>query len=178
MMEGTKVQARERERDKSGDAMEVFWFRHDGARHERAQTGKVVIKPSDREWGEGRNGRHLPYLLFDHYDTAVQDWGVWIHNIRTQSGVHTHQGGIALFVLEGKGATVMDGERYEWEKGDVILLPMKVGGIEHQHFNFTSDGSTMWLGFVHNSVWNSVASEQVQLQDRKEWIESRLDAAG
>jgi hypothetical protein len=30
---------------------------------------------------------------------------------------------------------MIDGIRYDWEKGDVILIPLKPQGSEHQHFN-------------------------------------------
>src|ERR1700719_2851203 len=68
-------------------------------------------------------------------DTPLQHWRVFIHDIRTRSGKHRHQGGLVIYVLEGRGYSVVDGERKDWEKGDLVLLPMKPGGVVHQHFN-------------------------------------------
>jgi gentisate 1,2-dioxygenase len=43
-----------------------------------------------------------------------------------------HQGGLVIYVLEGEGAegrgyTILDDERYEWEAGDVMTLPLRQG---------------------------------------------------
>ena len=46
---------------------------------------------------------------------------------RPRSGKHRHQGGLVIYVLEGKGYSIVDGERKDWEKGDLVLLPMKPG---------------------------------------------------
>src|SRR2546428_6458950 len=96
------------------------------AREQRAKTGKVVIKASDRQWVSDRmSARILFYLDHCYEDSAVEDWRVFIHHIKGKSGKHRHQGGLALFVLDGKGATSFDAEIVEWERGDLILLPVK-----------------------------------------------------
>ena len=41
-----------------------------------------------------------------------------------------------VLVLEGKGYDIHDGERWNWEQGDLICIP---GMTEHQHFNSGSD---------------------------------------
>jgi gentisate 1,2-dioxygenase len=62
---------------------------------------------------------------------------VWVQEIPagSRSGKQKHQGGRVHYVLEGKGYTVVDGVRHEWEKGDVVLLPIKPDGVVFQHFN-------------------------------------------
>src|SRR5690242_9499378 len=67
--------------------------------------------------------------------SALNQWLVFQHDIHTHSGKHRHQGGLAIFVLEGEGYTEVDGVRIDWEAGDLILLPIKPDGCEHQHFN-------------------------------------------
>ncbi len=62
-------------------------------------------------------------------DTAATDWTCFIHDVKRQSGKHRHQGGIQLFVLEGEGYTVVDGEKVNWEKWDLIVLPVKPTGL-------------------------------------------------
>ena len=53
----------------------------------------------------------------------------------SRSGRLRHQGGIAHLVVEGSGFTDLDGQRYDWERLDVIGLPARPGGITFQHFN-------------------------------------------
>jgi len=140
------------------------------ARRERALTGKVVIKPSDRRWVADRMGAGALFYLDHCYDdSAVEDWRVFTHDIQTQSGKHVHQGGLVLFVLDGKGVTTYDGVRHEWEKGDLILLPIKPNGVEHQHFNL--EGRAKWIAFWYRPVMDALATEWRLTEDRKGWRE-------
>ena len=41
-----------------------------------------------------------------------------------------------LYVLEGEGYDIHDGERYEWSAGDLVLV---TPGCVHQHFNALED---------------------------------------
>lgn len=52
-----------------------------------------------------------------------------------RSGRIRYQGGMAIYVVEGKGRTVIDGEVYEWKKDSLIQLPLRPDGIVYQHFN-------------------------------------------
>ena len=133
--------------------------------NERQQQGPVVIKPSDRQWEVSRQGRILWYLHPEMYkDTPLQDWFVFVHDIRTHSGKHRHQGGLALFVLEGEGYSTVTGERVDWAAGDLILLPLLPEEVEHQHFNRNPGKPCRWLAFIHMGVFEGVATELTQTE--------------
>lgn len=53
-----------------------------------------------------------------------------------KSQKHYHQNEAFMYVLEGKGYEIHDGERYEWEAGDLVLIH---GGCVHQHFSADPD---------------------------------------
>ncbi|MEA2657442.1 MAG: hypothetical protein QOF64_20, partial [Candidatus Binatota bacterium] len=53
----------------------------------------------------------------------------------SRSGKQLHQGGRFHYVLEGKGSTVIDGVRHDWEENEIILLPLSSHGVVHQHYN-------------------------------------------
>ncbi|MFQ5826378.1 MAG: cupin domain-containing protein, partial [Dehalococcoidia bacterium] len=95
------------------------------------EVGKVVIKGNDMPWEQNRQGLIKHYMHPKNWDElGVPSWLVFIHEIRKNSGRHRHQGGLGIFVLEGRGYTVVDGVRYDWEAGDLIILPMKPNGCE------------------------------------------------
>jgi len=52
---------------------------------------------------------------------------------------------------------LVDGEKVEWKKGDLILLPIKPGGVEHQHFNRTQDRPARWLALIYGPFQDSLA---------------------
>lgn len=49
---------------------------------------------------------------------------------------HRHGGEAVLYVADGKGYSVVDGERYDWETGDAVLVGKWAW---HQHFNVDPD---------------------------------------
>ena len=91
---------------------------------ERNMSGRVVCRLEDCQQDLTRQGRLRTYLGFTVKDTPLQDWVVFTHEIRTASGKHRHQGGLIIYVIEGKGYSVVDGERVDWAKGDLVLLPL------------------------------------------------------
>lgn len=128
-------------------------------------AGQILINPADRKWEETRQSRLLYYLHpWQFKETAMQDWSVFINDVRQHTGKHRHQGGLVIYVLEGKGHSVVEGERVDWEAGDVLLLPIRPGGVEHQHFNADQGAPCKWMAFIYLPYWDWCASEIVQLE--------------
>ena len=139
--------------------------------HEKQKSGKIVVRAEDREWELSRQGFVRWYLVPIRYkDNVLQDWYVFMLNIKKHSGRHRHQGGLVIFIVEGKGGTEIDGEFIEWEAGDLVLLPVKPGGIEHKHFNSDPNKACRWIAFVYFPLWDSVASEFTQLELSQEFV--------
>ena len=73
-------------------------------RVERNAGGPIVIHKDDREVELSRQGRIRYYLNHQiHKDTPLQQWLVFSHELRTTSGKHKHQGGLVIYVIEGRG---------------------------------------------------------------------------
>ena len=133
---------------------------------ERNLTGPVVIRREDRQLFQARQGKLLYYLCpNNHKETPLQHWRVFIQEIHTHSGKHRHAGGLLIYVLEGKGYTVVDGERHDWEKGDLVLLPLKVNGVEHQHFNLDPDKPSIWIAIINMPIHEYLASDMEQIEN-------------
>ncbi|MBI2849014.1 MAG: cupin domain-containing protein [Chloroflexi bacterium] len=140
---------------------------------ERAVKGRVVVRGREAPWRLVRQGIVKHYLHPGIKDTAIRGWTMFIHEIRTHSGRHRHQGSLALFVLEGEGYTVVDGVRHDWEKGDLILLPIKPGGCEHQHFNAYSSGASRWLALRFDPFFDALGNYQEQIEVSPDWKKSQ-----
>ncbi len=120
---------------------------------DRAFQGRIVVRGSEQPWEQSRMGRLRFYVnRADDTGSALHQWLVFQHDIRSHSGKHRHQGGLAIFVLEGEGYTEVDGVRIDWEAGDLILLPIKPGGVEHQHFNRYTDKPCKWIAFIYMAL--------------------------
>ena len=110
------------------------------------KNGKRVVKFTELVWEQNKQAIIKRYSdPLRQQDVAAPFWLAFIHHIKKHSGKHTHQGGLPIYVLEGKGYSVVDGVRYNWKKGDLLLLPIKPGGVEHQHFNENPDEPARWI---------------------------------
>lgn len=124
-------------------------------RKDKALKGRKVIKGKEIPFNMSRMAIHRNYAKEWIEDLCNDNWNIFVQDIRTHSGKHVHQGGLVLFVLKGKGYTVVDGHRFDWEEGDLICLPVKKGGVEHQHFNLTEEPSR-WCAFIFSPQWNLI----------------------
>lgn len=130
-------------------------------RHMR--EGNVIVKGEGISWEQNPMSLIKPYLHPANWDeTGVPGWIVFRHYIRNHSGKHRHQGGLGIFVLEGRGYTVVDGVRYDWQKDDLIVLPIVPGGCEHQHFNAEPGMPAEWLAFIYMPFFDALGNERVQ----------------
>jgi quercetin dioxygenase-like cupin family protein len=156
---------REREREPPSQSPYEIAVQYDKTRGERNMTGRVVLRIEDAKQEQTRQGLLRAYLdPFVIPDTPLQHWAVFTHEIRTKSGKHRHQGGLVIYVIEGTGYSVVNGERVDWEKGDLVLLPMERGGIDHQHFNNDPEHPATWIAFIHFPLRDYVASEMTQTE--------------
>lgn len=124
-------------------------------RKEMALKGRKVLKAKEIPFTMSRNGIRRVYSREWVEGLTNNNWNIFVHDIRTHSGKHVHQGGLTLFVLKGEGYTVVDGRRFDWREGDLICLPVKKDGVEHQHFNLMETPSR-WCAFIYYPYGNMI----------------------
>ncbi len=168
-----KVRTRAREAEPEENLYDQSFRMINEEMRKRAQ-GQVIIKGKDRPFQQTRQAM-LKYLLHpnDWDKVAVPDWKVFINHIKVHSGRHIHQGGLVLYVLEGKGYTVVDGVKFPWKKNDLILLPIKPGGVEHQHFNEDPDEPAEWMAFSFTPMMEAIAHSMEQKEEHPDWIKGK-----
>ena len=163
MAESERTRSRERERP-TQSAYEVA-VTYDKERTERQTVGRVVLRLEDCPQEQTRQGLLRPYLdPFLIPDTPLQHWAVFTHELHTKSGKHRHQGGLVIYVIDGEGYSIVDGERFDWKSGDLLLLPIRPGGVEHQHYNLKADRPCRWIAFCHMPTMDNLAMEMTQIE--------------
>lgn len=164
---------RERERAPIPEDPYEISYRYRKEYAERQRTGPVVVRKADREVFLSRQGR-LNLILdpLTHPETPLHQWRVFTHEIRTKSGKHRHQGGLVIYVLSGVGYSIVEGRRIDWKKGDLVILPMKPGGVEHQHFNLDASPS-VWAAFLPLALSEHYAQTLEQVEESPEYAAAR-----
>ncbi len=129
---------------------------------ERLENGVVVVKGKDRPFDLHRQANSKRYLSPHEPElsnTVLRQWEVFKAEIPPggHNACHRHQGGLIIFILEGRGYSVFDTDedrkagkftRYDWKAGDVVLLPVVPGGVWHQHFNTDPENYVYYLPFA------------------------------
>jgi len=168
-MEREKIREREPEQQDRGEDYEKTLNLYAQER-DRAQTGKIVIRARDIPWRQNRQALVKTFLSSHGIsDTAATNWICFIHDIKVHSGKHRHQGGIQLFILEGEGSTTVDGDKFDWEKWDLVILPVKPRGCEHQHFNKTPGKTAKWMAFQYDPFNKPLGNMFEQVENAPDW---------
>jgi quercetin dioxygenase-like cupin family protein len=157
---------RERERPPLQDNPYEGVMRERAELLERNKTGQIVVRKAERPLFQSRQGKLRYYLEpLTIKNTPLHMWRVFTHEIHSKSGKHRHQGGLVIYVLEGKGYSIVEGERIDWEKGDLVLLPLNPSEVEHQHFNSDPDKPSVWCAFIHLPIQQYLASDLQQTEN-------------
>ena len=163
---------RERERPPLQDNPYERTLKYRAEQAERNRSGPIVIKRAERQVFQARQGKLRFFLDPGFYkDVPLLHWRVFTHEIKTKSGRHRHQGGLVIYVLEGKGYSVVEGARMDWEKGDLVLLPLNPNEVEHQHFNLDPEKPSVWAAFIHIPIQEHLASDLQQTENSPEFKE-------
>ena len=95
-----------------------------------------VAREAESPWEWTRQGK-LKWLVDPSTETATNHAWIYFQEIPpgSRSGQHRHLSEELILVLEGRGYDIHDGERWDWEQGDLICVPTMTA---HQHFNLGS----------------------------------------
>ncbi len=105
-----------------------FW---DDEQAERA-AARTCLQEEDQEWVRTKQDFKAS-LLCGRENGFITAGAVMLAVIPPSwnTGKHSH-GEEAIYIVQGKGCTVMDGHRYDWDAGSCLFMPY---GSAHQHFN-------------------------------------------
>jgi quercetin dioxygenase-like cupin family protein len=133
--------------------------------YERTHHAPTLIRGSDVPYIVSRMGASNFYLIPHMEDTPLMQWVVFVRYMKDHpNGRHRHQGGIALFGIDGRGYSIVNGRRYDWGRGDVVFLPLVPGGLDHQHFPAVPGEAATFMGIIYEPLIVAVGAEMTQLE--------------
>ena len=123
----------------------------DRQRAER-KGGMQVLKRRDLPLEANRQGLMRWYMHPEIKDTVLSTYLCFEQEIPpgSRSGRLKFQGGQVIYVIAGRGYTLLDGVKHPWEAGAVINLPLRRGGIVVQHFNDDPEQPARFLAVEPN----------------------------
>ncbi|HXQ53033.1 MAG TPA: hypothetical protein VN802_18220 [Stellaceae bacterium] len=101
------------------------------------RNGAWIIKGKDLPWERNDQGRMQWYLHPAIEGTAIRSMMFFRQEIapRSRSGVQKSPGGSIIYIVKGRGYTLLDDVRHDWEAEDVVNIPIRADGVMVQHVN-------------------------------------------
>ena len=108
---------------------------------EQRKDGVQVVKGAKLPLELNRQGLMRWYMHPEITDTVLSTFMFYQQEIPpgSRSGLLKFQGNAVMYVLEGRGYTLLDGVRHEWRTHDVLNFPIKKSGIVIQHVNLDAE---------------------------------------
>jgi gentisate 1,2-dioxygenase len=99
----------------------------------KIKTSRKVLKAEEQKNEENRNITATYLISRDNgfYNTIIETF-IGIIRPGEKSGMHRHMNEACIYILEGKGHSIIEDQRYDWKKGDAMHIPFFAW---HQHFN-------------------------------------------
>ncbi len=172
-MARTKGSGKRKTQGQQGDLLEALLKIRDDWRSRLGRTKNLVKgKALQSQWT--RQGRIYWYLHPQIQDYSVRNLLIFLQEIPpgSRSGKQKHPGGLCHYILEGKGYTVVDDQKHDWEAGDVVVLPVKPNGITYQHFNGSPTDAVRFVAGMPNwfgALGVDLGSAWEQLEDAPEY---------
>jgi gentisate 1,2-dioxygenase len=101
------------------------------------EKGNIIVRGRDLPLERNRQGLQHWYMHPDMEENCLQSLLVYVQELPPggRSGKQKMQGGHIGVVWEGRGYTLVDGVRHDWEKHDVLNFPVRTAGMVIQHVN-------------------------------------------
>ena len=103
--------------------------------------GQIIVRGRDLPFEKNRQGMQKWYMHPDMEENCLNSLLVFVQEIPPggRTGKQKSQGGQIGVVWEGKGYTLVDGVRHDWETHDVFSFPVRTAGITVQHVNLDAE---------------------------------------
>jgi len=101
------------------------------------EKGQIIVRGKELPLEKNRQGLQRWYMHPDMEENCLNSLLVFVQEIPPggRSGRLKFQGGQVIYIIAGRGHTLLDGVKHAWAAGDVVNLPLRRGGIAVQHVN-------------------------------------------
>ncbi|MSQ53390.1 MAG: hypothetical protein EXR28_16080 [Betaproteobacteria bacterium] len=125
------------------------------------QTAVQVVRPEELPQENNQMGLMKWYLHPSITDTVLTSLVFLEQEIPpgSRSGRLKFQGGQVLYIIEGRGHTLIDGVKHSWECGDLLNLPLRKEGIIVQHVNDDPDKPAKFVA-VEPNLWECTSIDR------------------
>ncbi|MSP55466.1 MAG: cupin domain-containing protein [Myxococcales bacterium] len=125
------------------------------ARQAAKSAARVLLKASEAIIERSlHRGDWLVALVDRHMGFDNRILAMYVHQMPPASHTETHKHGEAVvYVLSGRGYSIVDGQRFDWQAGDCIFVQP---GQWHQHFNTDPELVSQHVALFTQPLWENL----------------------
>ena len=133
------------------------------------RTVDHVVRAKEQPWEMTRHGKIRWYVHPDTVTASKQKW-IYMQEIPagSRSGRHRHVPEELIYVMQGEGYDIHDGQRWDWKAGQLICVPTMT---DHQHFSTGSEPAVLLSTMPAHYTFLGLGGIE-QIEDAPEWEES------
>jgi len=132
---------------------------------EKSKSSPLLLYSWDQTWealnalrgheGSLFDGIALEYRHPQTGGSVLPTMACWIQLLRPSehTRAHRHTGSAVYYVVKGSGMTVIEGQRFDWTKGDIIALPP---WAVHEHANSSASDDAVLFSIQDAPVLNAL----------------------
>ena len=119
---------------------------------ELRKTAVQIVRGAELPQENNAQGLMRWYLHPAITDTVLSSMLIYQQELPPggRSGMLQFQGGQVIYIIEGRGHTLVDGVKHPWQAEDVLNLPLRKDGIVVQHVNDDPDRPAKFLAVEPN----------------------------
>jgi len=155
---------------------------------ERPQSSPLLLYSWEKTWqslcalrdveGAEHDDIALEYIHPQTGRALLPTMACWIQMIRPgrRLRAHCHTGSAVYYVVQGAGETIIDGRRFAWSKGDIIVLP---SWALHEHANTSPRDAAVLFSIQDRPVLEALdlyREEALTDNDGHQTVTSTFDA--
>ena len=121
-----------------------------------AQTRAALDRLAEAEMGSATDGVILEYTNPANGGPVMPTIACYVQVLQPgqRTSRHRHTNSSVYHVVDGQGATVVDGETLEWDAKDVFVVP---GWAWHEHVNLSSSHAAYLFSFTDGPVFRALS---------------------
>lgn len=132
---------------------------------EKSKSSPLLLYSWEQTWEalnalRGHEGSPFDGIAFEYRHpqtggSVLPTMACWIQLLRPSehTRAHRHTGSAVYYVVKGSGMTVIDGQRFDWTKGDIIALPP---WAVHEHANGSASDDAVLFSIQDAPVLNAL----------------------
>jgi gentisate 1,2-dioxygenase len=125
---------------------------------------KMIARHRDVELKPARSGGRRMELVSPRLGFPVRTMLTFYREIPPggESGTHRHRNEAIIYIVKGKGYTMVEGERIDWEEGDILCIPVMAW---HSNCNLDPKEPALFLATINRPLMESL--DLFEIEDKE-----------